>query len=604
MHHPILDHIILNENAYFYKKEDARFFYSAAHINKIFVAASEDKKGNYLLNIQKQARTLGGQGIQFSICVFKLETLPSFIDEEISDNWREQKLAYLLIVDFGDYVFISRKNISGIDKLLYDGLNQIDYSILNSLFVDGNTYFEKFSLNNTSVAQDSIRGKTIEAIDLKKSFSPYGAGKYVLSSVRVNNYEEKTSIAFNTSRITKFGEKKYLRDLFIWAQEVIERIRNHVQGNSFLDVFATPVEYETYKDTLVPISFLFNLRKLNEDVESGRLLNCELRLSDVSIRQIPIGRILSALKGVFDVETLLIGTDTTFKLKSSLADDIELTLNKKSITIHSNKASKIILTFDDGKETTLTSYFNYYNDYIINFEDLSLVYTNRKLFKDSKLINYIDSFIDAFNGKSELNTAISEKGNFTNASTVFSANCLFNFVESRLTHDADFCFLDDLGNEWADYIKIRTNTLTFIHAKFGDSQFSASSFHDVVGQALKNIGNMTPSNEQLDRKAAHWANTFNINGTNTAITRLRCGVNLADGITTYKKLLLNPNLKREIVLVVNFISRGQLRDRLNKLKAGTQFTEKNQVIQILWLLSSLINSCQENGIGVHIICKP
>lgn len=541
---------------------------------------------------------------QFSICVFKLETLPSFIDEEISANWREQKLAYLLIVDFKDYVFITRKNISGIDKLLYDGLTLIDYSILNTLFVDSDTYFEKFSLNNTSVAQDSIRGKTIEAIDLKKSFSPYGAGKYVLSSVRVNNGEEKTSITFNTSRITKFGEKKYLDALFVWAYEVIEKIRNHVHGNSFLDVFATPIEYEAHRDTLVPISFLFNLRKFHEDVESGRLLNCELRLSDVSIRQIPLQRILAALQSVFDVETVVSGTDTTYKLKSSFADDIELALNKKSITIHSDKASKLILTFDNGKETPLTGYFNYYNDFIINFEDLSVVYTNRKLFKDSKLISYIDNFIEAFNGRTELNTVTSEKGTFTNTSTAFTANSIFNFVESRVTHDADYSFLDDLGNEWADHIKLKGTTLTFIHSKYGDSQFSASSFHEVVGQALKNIGNMTPSNEQLDTKAVHWANTLNIGGTNTAITRLRSGANLADGITAYKKLLLNPNLKREIAIAVNFISRNQLRDRLHKLRAGTPFAEKNQVIQILWLLSSLINSCQENGIGVHIICKP
>lgn len=604
MPHPILDHIVLNENAYFYKKEDTTKFISAAHIKDIFVAASVDKKGQFLLNMRKQAKTVAGQEIQFSICVFKLETLPSFIDHEISPKWREQKLAYLLIVDFKDYVFITRKNISSIDKLLYDKLAPIDYSILNTLFVNNTTYFEKFALNNTSVAQDSIRGKTIEAIDLKKSFSPYGAGKYVLSSIRIKNDEEKTSIAFNTSRITKFGEKKYLDSIFIWAHDVIEKIRSHVQVNSFLDVFAVPIEFEVHRDNLVPISFLFNLRKFHEDVESGRLLNCEFRLSEVSVRQISLQRILTALQNVFDVETVVTGTGRTYKLKTAFADDIKLLLNKKSITVHSNKVSKLILTFDNGKEVSLTNYFNYHNDFIINFEDISLVYTNRKLFKDSKLISYIDSFIEALNGRTELNAVVSEKGNFTNTSTDFTTNSIFGFVESRVIHDADFSFLDDLGNEWADFIKIKANTLTFIHAKHGDSQFSASKFHDIVGQALKNIGNMTPSNEQLDAKAIIWRNTYNIDGTNTAITRLRRGANLADGIIAYKKLLLNPNLKREIVLAVNFISRAQLRDRLNRIKTGASFSEKNQVVQILWLLSSLINSCQENGIGVHIICKP
>ncbi|MEY3241960.1 MAG: hypothetical protein RIR11_3399, partial [Bacteroidota bacterium] len=62
-----------------------------------------------------------------------------------------------------------------------------------------------------------------------------------------------------------------------------------------------------------------------------------------------------------------------------------------------------------------------------------------------------------FNGKTELNTVTSEKGNFTNASAAFSANSIFNFIERGVTHDADFSFLDDLGNEWADFIKIQVS---------------------------------------------------------------------------------------------------------------------------------------------------
>ena len=604
MQHTILNHIILNENAYFYKKDDARNYFPLAHINEIFIKASENKKGNYLLNLRKQVKVVDGQEVQFSICVFKLETIPNFIDEVISENWNEQKLAYLLISDFKDYVFITRKNISGIDNLLYAELSLINYSVLNSIFVDSETYFEKFSLNNTSISQDSIRGKTVEAIDLKKSFSPYGAGKYVLSSVRLNNVEEKTSISFNTSRITMFGKKKYLDELFKWAFQVIEKIRNHNQENSFLDIFATPIEYESQRATLAPISILINLRKFNEDVDSGRLQNCELKLSDDTIRQIPLNKISNSLQKVFDIQKNGEETDFIYKIITTLASDVELTLNKKSITINSKKASKLFLNFENGNNLSLINYFNNYNDFIINFEDLSLVYTNRKLFKDSKLISYIDNFINVFNGKNELKSVTSEKGDNTDTSTSFNTNSIFGFVENKITHDSNFCFLDDLGNEWADFIKINTKTLTFIHAKFDKSQFSASTFHEVVGQALKNIGNMTPTNEQLEIKASLWINTFNINGVKTKIPRLRNGSNLENGINAYKKLLLNPNLTREIIIVVNFISISKLRSRLNLLKEGTQFKEKNQVIQILWLLSSLINSCQENGIKVNIICKP
>lgn len=603
MPNAILDHVILNENAYFFKKETEDKFFSHSHILEIFTESSKDKLGKYLLNERKKSKKVRGQELQFSICIFKLESLPTFIDEEISPRWREQKLSYLLIVDFKDYVFISRKNISGIDKLLYDGLLVIDYSILNTIFVNAATSLEKFSLNNTSIAQDSIRGKTVEALDLKKSFSPYGAGRYVLSSLRVNNDDEKTSIAFNTSRITKFGEKKYLDDLFEWALEVIVKIRTHIHANSFLDVFAKAIDYEVNKDDLVPISILFNLRKLHEDLESGKAQVCEYRIG-VQKRIIPWKNILSSLKNVLDIETVYAGITPLYFLKNKFANDIKLNLNKKSITVYSEKASNMFIVFDNGKEINFLKYFNYHNDFIINFEDLSLVYTNRKLFQDSKLINYIDSFIEAFDGQTKMNSVSSEKGSFTNTSVNFSTDSIFNFVENDIINTTDFSFLDDLGNEWADYISLKENTLNFIHAKHGDSLFSASSFHDIVGQALKNIANMIPSNEQLDDKAIHWSKKFKIMNTDTQIERLRTGSNITDAINSYKKLLLNPNLKREITLVLNFISKSDLYDRLNKLKSNTPFTEKNQVIQILWLLSSLINSCQENGIGVHIICKP
>jgi hypothetical protein len=317
-----------------------------------------------------------------------------------------------------------------------------------------------------------------------------------------------------------------------------------------------------------------------------------------------LNKISNSLQKVFDVKKNGSEPNFIYKIITKLSKDIELTLNKKSITINSKKGSKLFLNLENGSTLSLINYFNSYNDFIINFEDLSLVYSNRKLFKDSKLISYIDNFINVFNGKIELKSVTSEKGRFTDNSTSFNVNSIFGFVENKITYDSNFCFLDDLGNEWADFIKINSKSLTFIHAKFDKSQFSASSFHEVVGQALKNIGNMTPTNEQLEIKADHWINTFNIHGEKTKITRLRNGSTLEDGIKAYKKLLLSPNLMREIIIVVNFISISQLRNRLNLLKKGEQFKEKNQVIQILWLLSSLINSCQENGIRVNIICKP
>src|SRR5882672_3439005 len=166
-----IDHIILNENAYFLKKDTGDFL-STNHISEIFKTSSEERTGRYLLNIKNESVVKNGAELRYSICVFKFEKQPTFIDEPIK-GWIEQKLAYLLIIDFNDYVLISKKNISGVDDLLYQDLESIDYTTLSSLFVDDETSFEKFAMNNTNVSADSLRGKTVEANDLKKSFPTF-----------------------------------------------------------------------------------------------------------------------------------------------------------------------------------------------------------------------------------------------------------------------------------------------------------------------------------------------------------------------------------------------------------------------------------------------
>lgn len=364
------------------------------------------------------------------------------------------------------------------------------------------------------------------------------------------------------------------------------------------------MDYESLRHTLRPISFLFNLRKFHQDVETGRIDRCEFRARNGRIKPIAFSKISDALENVFDVEEVIVDVEEVFFLKNTFAKDLHLNINKKSITIYSEKFARLFVVFVNGREVNFQTYFNTQNDFIINFEDLSLVYTSRKLFEDSRLIGYIDSFIEVFDGMAQLQTVTSEKGSFTPASTSFTPNSIFHLVDTQITNDSDFCFLDDLGNEWADFISLEGDTLNYIHAKYAETLFSASSFHEIVGQALKNVGIMIPTDEQLDRKRTPWSNTFNLNHSATNISRLRQGADINTAINSFKKILLNPNLNRKITIVLNFLSKAELYDRLQKLKNNVPFIEKNQVIQILWILSSLINSCQENGIAVKILCKP
>ena len=57
-------------------------------------------------------------------------------------------------------------------------------------------------------------------------------------------------------------------------------------------------------------------------------------------------------------------------------------------------------------------------------------------------------------------------------------------------------------------------------------------------------------------------------------------------------------------MVVDFISKSGLEEKIEQLKDGEDFIERNEVIQILWFVSSLISSCYEANAEAYIICKP
>jgi hypothetical protein len=262
------------------------------------------------------------------------------------------------------------------------------------------------------------------------------------------------------------------------------------------------------------------------------------------------------------------------------------------------KLKNIVIKYS-GYEVSLQEYIQKHHNFIITFTEIDMVYSNKKLFQDSKLLGNLDFFLDVLDPHPELLTITSEKGSNNPSSTQFDINSLFYFIENKLVKNIDYLFCDDLGNEWADFISV-TNLKSFCyyHAKFASSQLSASDFQIVIGQALKNIGNMNPTVADLSKKNTRWQNNI----PNTNISLFRIGDNIDNGCQSFIRTINTTNSSKEIFLVVNFLSKSELKEELINLKEGR--TCPYQVIQILWLLSSFITTCKELGFNVHITCKP
>ncbi|WP_018343719.1 hypothetical protein [Cytophaga aurantiaca] len=596
-----LQNILINENAYIFCNSE-NINISRSKIEQVFRDVSTGKSSNFLLKQVKQIVTINNEQVLYSICVFKYISQPTFLEESV-DNWIETKLAYLLIVEIDDYIIISRKNISKIQDFikLFD---PIDYKILSTLFIKDETQFEKFHLKNLNVSNKAVREKSIEAINLKENFSALGANNYMLNSLRLKNANEKVSLILNSSRVNKFGRKNSIEEFCHWAEKLVTQIKHHTEKETFLSIFAEPQDYESHKDTLVPISILFTFSELYTDFENGVIANCVIRFLDEDLVLEKNIDIIKYLENFERLSKVVYDEDNeVFKVENTIVNDIELRFNEKSITLRSSKLKHIVLIKDNGTEVSIIDYISVASSFIINFDNIDLAYTNRKLFKDSKLLGNIDHFMKIFVAHENLSLCVSEKGRLTSLQTQFDDLSVFNFVEQEFLNDAEYFICDDLEKEWADHIAIFESKIIFYHSKHDNAQFSASAFQEIVGQAQKNLGNLSPQNYQLIEKRNFWNSTYNNDGVRSSISRIRKGNNIDDIINQYQSAINNPHYKGEVHLVIDFISKNLLEENLNKLKNGDAFARRSEAIQILWFISSLISSCQEANTDVYVHCK-
>jgi hypothetical protein len=595
-----LNNVILNENAYFFKNVDS-IRISDNKIRKVFEDASTKKSGNYLLKIVNRNFHLDELDINYSFCAFKYDTKPTFIEEYI-DKWVETKIAYFLIAEIGNYIVISKKNISNIQEFL-NQFELIDYKVLSTLFVNNDTSFEKFGLKNMNVSAKAVRQKVLEANDLKENFSSLGASNYILNSLRVNCDNEKISILLNSSRINKFGMKNCIEDFLLWSKKLIDKIENHVEHETFLTIFAEPQDYELNKDRLTPIAILFLFSNLYEDFENNILDRVVYRFIEID-KPVKIFEKLDRFESLCQIDQIENSGESYYEVKNSIVKDLILKFNNKSITLKSNKLRNLILIYSNGTEIPIIDYINQSNQFLINFDNLDMIYTNRKLFKDTKLLGNINHFLKIFKPYPELINVLSEKGSLNITSTTFDSDSIFGFVENEFKNECKYLICDDLNKEWADHIGISDDKIMFIHSKHKDAKYSASAFQDIVGQAQKNLGNMSPQDFQLESKLTFWEKKYSNDNVDSNISRLRKGSSVSNAITQFKQTIKNPNVNREVYLVLNFISKSGLDYKLNQLINGEIFQERNEIIQILWFISSLISSCQEIGVDVFICCKP
>lgn len=571
-------------------------------IDNMFLEASVGKIRNYPIDVRRQT-IVTYPGVRYSIRLFKSKNAPSFFVRQ-KRGWDEQKVGFILLIEYGEYVAIIKRNASTIRSIM-EKLEALSYDRLLSLYVNSNTEFEKLSMYNMDGSVNAVRSKTYEANDLRENFSTVGASRFVLRTFRANNNGSKVAMSLSSSRVNEFNNKLSITEVCNWAKHTIDAFIAVVPEDTFLSVFATSISFKNVRNTLIPESILIFPNTLINGIQNATLsFEKKRRGVNVALPDQVITRYLSSLTRTMDIEptTDADGSVHYWLCKDGRNTSVEVQLLANSIKVNSPVWKRIFVTDNATQNrTTLNSYINGRSEYNIYFANSPRIYTNNKLFEDTHLLGNIDYFLKVFQPVARLAFTDSEKGDVATTVSRFCPKSVFGVVEHYAINEHKYLVCDDFGTEWADHIGISDDKVSFYVSKHKVSKCSASDFQDVVGQALKNLGNLAPVDTQLQQKVTKWNGTWN----GTPLPRFRSAAgNPCDAVNLWKEAIYHPYFKREMNLVVDFLSVRDITTYLTNLKKGVSFKQKNEAYQLLWLLSSLIANCKQLDVSVHIYCKP
>lgn len=602
--HNYYSHLSLNEGAYFFERGDVT-------INKTVVSTLFDKvaDGTKVLERRYRIRENGLPHYGYALCsllVFAYTADPTFVNygqNTIPQELVEKKVGYLLMIEIDDYVVFIKKNANHMTQFI-NQLQPISGEKLSGILISGRgTTYQQVRISNMSTNANAMRNKSFEAEDLESTMAMFNANNSIISTVRLDDQQNGVcTLSVSTSRLSKFGAKKNIRNTLLWVDEIVNALENYQPTDNFLKRFALPVTWKKEKNHLTPVSFLINKQELLNYVGQNPTFYRSENGQPVPLTDSEQGQLLRFL-----ARTYMLTRINDKDYACHLFDSLHLSIRAAGIGLKGQGiVNEVLYQKENAQYERLITLINRLACFTISFDDYQYMFYGRRLYKNGQMLKDIEAIKSTLIPLPALATSSSEKGdNYTVNDTEFHQNCVFRIVEEEFSASTSLV-CDDLGNEWADHIAINGDTISFIHSKSnnqaGKTTLSASHFQDAIGQALKNIGYLNPTDAFLHAKRGNIENvTYTIDRQHTSIQRIRRGT-AQQFIDEIKKLRMSPNFTREVCLAVDFLSKQELIDAFDKIATGQSFRQKNYTVQLIWLLNAFISTCKDADLHCKIFC--
>lgn len=518
--------------------------------------------------------------------VFKSKYKVPFI---IDTSLEETKYGYSFICVTNGYLFISGKYLKNSKEVIMHYCDKLEYNILSNFLLEDNSMFENIDTKSTKLNRHGIFERSLKGLDLSKSFNPISRSAQLLKKFKVDNNGKKNTISLSTSHINELSNKYTINEYIDWIQLLVQKINNCTETNNYLSNFSQPIpDPELLLGELIPQSILIDISFLQELNVDNIFYKYNLKKGGYKKLFLDKNMIFNLVES-YPIFNLKMVNSKLYIVENNTINDLKLKINKKSLKLVSRKLKNIYFEIDDN-QTSLLDYINREGTFNVSFDNIEYIYMMNYLIRDDKLCN--NKILDFLIDYPELSTCDTEKGKIGEDIAQFDEKSIFHFINNNFKDEYDLIVCDDLGTEIADMIGFISNSkISFFHAKSDTlKNLSASKFHIVVSQALKNLGNMT--NLDIEERLVKW----NKNYSNTNISRIQNSKNIEDANQLILDTYYSEVSIREVWIVVNFISKESLK---LKLEEGNLDIVS---IQLIWLLNSFISIVQEAGFRPFIAC--
>ncbi len=607
----MIDWLRTTQSAYFFKKKVKLTKKAITQVFKdIRKAADTPTNRNVFLHVKQ---SLGRA--HWSAISFYFERTPAFLHGLPPNYMKERICGFILLVEYRDYAVLFRSNLDFPSEFKTKYLQRIGDDRLESAIAQENVVFERISLRNMTTSKYALKNKSLEANDLQTVLSSAGASRFVASAYRVRNSGQRVTATPSTGRIATRSDRSGYEEMVQYATRYIDRFLDNQNAplSPFIRTFARPINLESMLPTLQPRYIAVDVGSLEEvifdEIEGIRLVHGDEEEAEVLTKD-EVDAVVTALDKNFTIQKIrdeyrITDPDDQHQVGEINLSKSRISLRKLDIPEIDNIYVEPSHLPDDAEHerVLLKRYVDRKSLFTIVFSDLSIVYLHGALYKDSTLANG-DALLRHVTADAGLNQCVSEKGQFVAGQAAFDANSAFGVVVNSIRDNGEILICDDLGDEWADFLGVNTtarpNTFSFYHAKHGPAGLGASPLHELVSQAIKNLGRLNPTPEEIERKLPGWEQAYCNNNIVTDIQRVIDG-NPAAVYDTINQAISTPDTIRRVYIVTSLLSRNQLVETFAAVQGGQSPTP--HFVQLYWLLTSFIGACNEIGAYAYIICR-